>query len=104
VDGILTLMSDKEADLARRIGSNDLVTLYQPALDIRDLVATLAAGSWGLDVRQAGKLKLLVGSINRAVDKMDRAGDTGDGPRAQSVLNELTGHLEEVRKLFPSKP
>ncbi len=104
VEGILALMAEREAELSRRIASNDIVTLYQPALDIKDLVAALAAGNWGLDVRASGKLKMLVGSVNLAVDKMDRAGDTGDVPRAQSILNELSGSLAEARKLFPAKP
>jgi hypothetical protein len=100
VDEILALMATKETDLSQRIASGTLITLYQPALDIKDLVAALAQGDRALDVRRAGKLKLLVGAVNRTVDKIDRAGDTGDGARARSVAQELSGHLNEIRRIF----
>jgi hypothetical protein len=100
MEGILALIDQKEADLAARIGAQNFVTLYQPALDIRDLVEALTNLNAGTDVRRAGRLKLLLGAVNRTVNQIDRAGDTADAPRAQAVFEGLSRHLDDMREVL----
>jgi len=100
---ILAALDLKLEDLRGRIAVKDWYTLYQPALDIRDLVEALTKLNAGVDPRQKGKLKILLGAVNRTANKMDRAGDTGDAPRVQAVFEELSGNLREVKAVFPTK-
>ncbi len=100
---ILAAIDAKQEDLRQRIAAQDWYTLYQPALDISDLVGALAKLDAGVDPRQKGRLKIMLGAVNRSVNKMDRAGDTADTPRIQSAFDELAGNLREIHAMFPAK-
>jgi len=100
IEGLIQILEDRLAQAESRIDQGQLKTLYQPALDIQDIVAELAGKTDGLSVRDRGSVRLLVGAVNRTVNKMDRAGDTGDGARARKVLNELREHVAEIREIY----
>ncbi len=101
---ILALIDLKQEDLRARIAAKDWYTLYQPALDIADLVAALSKPeTTGVDPRQKGRLKYMLGTVNRTVNKIDRAGDTADAPRVQAGFDELAGNVREIKALFPVK-
>lgn len=103
VEEILGMIDLKVDDLRGRIAAKDWYALYQPALDIGDLVSALTTLDSGVDPRQKGKLKILRGTVSRTVNKMDRAGDTGDEPRVQAAFQELSANVREVKALFPPK-
>ncbi len=90
----------REQDLMRRITAGDWNTLYQPAWDVKDLVAALANKDSGLTVRQRGQLKLLVGAVNRATNKIDRVAHTQDPPRVQAVADDLAENIDELEEIF----
>ncbi len=100
---ILTELDTKLEDLRQRIAAKNWYTLYQPALDIQDLVAAISKLGTGLDPRQKGRLQMMVGPVNRTVNNMDRAGDVADIPRIQVAFDELAAHLRDIRSMFPVK-
>jgi len=103
LEGILAALDAKQEDLRQRIAAKDGITLYQPGLDIADLVAALTKLDTGVDPRQKGRLKIMLGAVNITVNKMDRAGDTADMPRIQMAFEDLSGQLREIHTLFAVK-
>jgi hypothetical protein len=103
LDAILAALDAKLEDLRQRVMAKDGTTLYQPGLDIVDLVAALAKLDVGVDARQKGKLKMLQGPVNICVNNMDRAGDTADFPRIQAGLDDLSGYIRDIHAMFPVK-
>lgn len=103
VRGILDAVQARQDDLVRRIAAGDWVTLYQPALDIKDLIDALAKKDPGLSVREKGRVKLLVGQINFAADRVDNVAHTQDPPRVQAVADDLAEGIKEFENIYGPK-
>lgn len=99
--GIVSELAGRDGILAELVRNEDWYALHNPAFDAKDLVAALSEKQDGLNVRQRGSLKKVIGLINRGANALDRAGDAGDEARVRRAYETFSQGMLLLRNIYP---